>query len=260
MNEVKRTYLALGLIVLAASASYGLWGAQFGFVGDFAPGLATEVLGILLTLIFVQRILDRRQAKDRARASRGGMRRAETPLRDLSELWASIISATLPHTPARPPRTYRALFKSEWAGWVERADLTEVRYAWSDETWLESAARVIRLSRRRISEILEVYSVHLDVGLIEVLDELRDDSFLANIETLGEQLRLGRSEPEFQPDAEEFSLTRTGPERARMMRKLMRALELYNESGLGEEQIDSVPDGLWKNDSPPPLRNPLHGI
>ncbi len=247
---MKRTYGLLAAIVLFASLVYVVWGSEFDFVGDFAPGLATEVLGILLTLFFVQRILDRRQLKDRARASRGGIRRAETPLRDMAELWAGIIGAALPQAPARPPATYHALFNSEWAGWVDRSDLTAVRYAWSDETWLESAARVIRLSRRRITEILEVYSIHLDVSFIEVLDELRDDPYLAQIEALGEQVRVGRTEPEFEPSAEDFALTRTGPERARMMRTLLRGLELYNATGLGDDPIDRVPSGMWREGRP----------
>jgi len=35
------------------------WGDQPGLLQDFAPELATEVLGILITLVFVQRIIDR---------------------------------------------------------------------------------------------------------------------------------------------------------------------------------------------------------
>lgn len=242
---MKATYAVLALIVLAASLVYAQWGAEITFVNDFAPGLATEVFGILLTLFFVRRILDRRQARDRARASRGGIRRAQAPLRDLAELWAGVIRASLPQAPARPPRTYATLFQSEWAGWVDQSDLTQVRFAWSGETWLESAARVIRLSRRRVSEILEVYAVHLDVDLIESLDELRDNPFLAMTETFGEQLRLSRNQPELEPNLEEFSFGRTGPERAEMLRTLLLAIENYNASGLGDEPIDRLPDGFW---------------
>ncbi len=242
---MRNTYLVLALIVLAVGILHVVWGPGSPLVADFAPGLATEVAGILVTLVFVQRILDRRQATDRARASRGGIRRAATPLGDLALLWAGIIRAVLPQSPARPPRTYHALFNSEWASWVDRSDLTRVRYAWSGETWLESAARLIRLSRHRISEIIEVYSVHLDVALVEALDELRDDPYLARIEAMGEEVRSARNEELFELRPEEYSLQRTGPERARMMRILQRALDLYNESGLGEGRIEALPEDFW---------------
>ncbi len=242
---MRNTYLVLGLIVLVVSVIHIVWGSGAPLVGDFAPGLATEVAGILVTLVFVQRILDRRQAADRARASRGGIRRAATPLRDLAQLWADVIRSVLPQAPPRPPMTYRKLFSSEWASWVDRSDLTRVRYAWSGETWLEAAARVIRLSRHRITEIIEVYSVHLDVALVEALDELRDDPYLARIEAMGEEVRAARNDALFEIRPEEYSLTRTGPDRARMLRTLQRGLDLYNESGLGEGLIEALPEAFW---------------
>ena len=246
---MKETYAVLALIIVMVSVVYAIWGAQAGVVADFAPGLATEVVGILVTLVFVQRILDRRQAADRARASRGGIRRAETPLRDLAHLWSAVIKGSLPQSPTRPPRTYRALFNSEWAGWIDQADLTGVRYAWNGETWLESIARVIRLSRHRLSEIIEVYSVHMDVALVEALDELRDDPYLARVEAMGEELRALRGEMALEIRPEEFSLGRSGPERARMMRTLLRALDLYNDGGLVEGAIDAVPETFWRAQS-----------
>lgn len=247
---MKSTYTVLAMLVAAAAAIYALWAADVAFVRDFAPNFATEVLGILITLFFVRRILDRRQAHDRARASRGGVRRALTPLRDLAQLWAGVIQDSLPQAPARPPRTYSALFASEWAAWLDQGDLTRVRYRWSGETWIESAARTIRMSRRRISEILEVYSVHLDAGLIEALDELRDDPYLALVEDLGEQQRLSKSQPELEPVLDELSVARTGPDRARMLRTLVQAIDLYNATGLGQESIDRLPEGFWEGQVP----------
>ena len=242
---MRETYAALALIVVVVTLVYAVWGAEITAVADFAPGLATEVIGILVTLVFVQRILERRQATERARASRGGIRRAQTPLRDLAELWAEIIKGCLPQAPARPPDSYADLFHSEWVTWIDQADLTRVRYPWNRETWLESAARVIRLSRHRISEIIEVYSVHLDVALVETLDELRDDPYLARVEALGEEVRALRGEVDDDLPAEEFSLSRTGPERARMMRTLLRAASLYNEGAVGEQPIRALPPNFW---------------
>jgi hypothetical protein len=64
---VKATYTALGSIVALLAIAHLFWGDQPGLVRDFAPELATEVLGILITLVFVRRIIDRRAQEDRAR-------------------------------------------------------------------------------------------------------------------------------------------------------------------------------------------------
>ena len=88
---MRAIYITLAMIVAFVSVAHLIWGQDTGFIRDFAPGLATEVLGILITLVFVHRILDRRAMDERARASRGGVRRAEDPLRDLSDLWTEIV-------------------------------------------------------------------------------------------------------------------------------------------------------------------------
>ena len=131
---MRATYATLGSIVAFLAITHLLWGDQPGLVRDFAPELATEVLGILITLVFVQRIIDRRAQEDRARASRGGVRRSEDPLRDLSDLWTEIVRGCLERLPARPPRTYLELFGPEWSAVIDDCDLTRVRFAWSEET------------------------------------------------------------------------------------------------------------------------------
>ena len=153
---MRATYAALGTIVAILAIAHLFWGDQPGLVRDFAPELATEVLGILITLVFVQRIIDRRAQEDRARASRGGVRRSEDPLRDLSDLWTEIVRGCLERPPARPPRTYLELFGPEWSAVIDDCDLTQVRYTWSEETWAESAARVISRARDQISSILDL--------------------------------------------------------------------------------------------------------
>lgn len=71
---MRATYATLASIVALLALTYVLWGGQAGLIQDFAPELATEILGILITLVLVQRIIDRRAQDERARASRGTLR------------------------------------------------------------------------------------------------------------------------------------------------------------------------------------------
>ena len=251
---MRAIYITLAMIVALVSVAHLIWGQETGFVRDFAPGLATEVLGILLTLVFVHRILDRRAMDERARASRGGVRRAEDPLRDLSDLWTEIVRGCLERLPSHPPRTYEELFASEWSTVIDHCDLTHVRYAWSDETWAESAARVIARARDQISGILDLYGVHLNAHFIEVLDEIRDDPFLSHVETLGEQLRVGRELFPDEIEPEDYSISRTSAVRGKFLRTLIQATRLYNDTALGDAPITALPEEFWN-----PERSPAPG-
>ena len=136
---------------------------------------------------------------------------------------------------------------------IDDCDLTRVRYGWSDETWAESAARVIARARDQISGILDLYGVHLNAHFIEVLDEIRDDPFLAHVETLGEQLRIAR---ELFPDEIEpgdYAIDRTFAVRKDFIGTLSEALRLYNETALGDLPINELPEGFWSPDRSPAL-------
>ncbi len=248
---MRATYATLGSIVAFLAIAHLLWGDQPGLVRDFAPELATEVLGILITLVFVQRIIERRAQADRARASRGGVRRSEDPLRDLADLWSEIVRGCLEGPPARPPRTYLELFGSEWSAGIDYCDLTRVRYGWSEETWAESAARVVSRARDQISGILDLYGVHFNPHFIEVLDEVRDDPFLAHVETLGEQLRIARELFPDEIEPADYAINRTSAVRRDFMGTLSQAIRLYNEAALGDVPIRALPDGFWNPDRSP---------
>ncbi len=247
-SAMRRTYVTLGLLILAVTLVYLLVGDGMPFVKDYAPGLATEALGILLTLVLVQRILERRQEEDRSRASRGGVRRAESPLRDLAELWSEVIKGSLPHAPARPPMTYEDLFASEWVSAVDSSELARVRYSWSGETWVESAARTVSRARRQISAILDSYGVHLNTHLIEALDDLRDDQLLNHVESLGEHLVAERETHPDDVPTYGYTLKSAARVRPKMFRTLVKAIRLYNESGAGDFPISGLPADFWTSD------------
>ena len=248
---MKATYTALGSIVAILAITHLFWGDQPGLIRDFAPELATEVFGILITLVFVQRIIDRRAQQDCARASRGGVRRSEDPLRDLSDLWTEIVRGCLERPPATPPRTYLELFGPEWSAVIDDCDLTRVRYTWSEETWAESAARVISRARDQISSILDLYGVHLNAHFIEVLDEIRDDPFLAHVETLGEQLRIARELFTDEIEPEDYAINRTSAVRSDFIETLSQTIRLYNETALSDVPISELPEGFWSPDRSP---------
>ena len=137
---MRATYATLGSIVAFLAFAHLLWGDQPGLVRDFAPELATEVLGILITLVFVQRIIERR---------------------------------------------------------------------------------------------------------------VRDDPFLAHVETLGEQLRIARELFPDEIEPEDYAINRTSAVRSDFMGTLSQAIRLYNEATLGDVPISKLPEGFWSPDRSP---------
>lgn len=65
-------YVTLGSIVVL-SATVSQLAPDHEVAQRFGPGLATEALGILLTLVFVQRFLERQDRVRRLRSSLGAL-------------------------------------------------------------------------------------------------------------------------------------------------------------------------------------------
>jgi hypothetical protein len=73
-------YVILGTLVVVAAAISQLAPDQ-EVVQRFGPNIATETLGILLTLMFVQRFLERQDRVRRLRSSLGALRRGSRTIR-----------------------------------------------------------------------------------------------------------------------------------------------------------------------------------
>ena len=70
----------------------------------FAANLAAEVLGLIVTLVLVQRFLDRQERALRLRGSLGALRKSGRALTTMVDTWAELIKAGVERAPeSRPP-------------------------------------------------------------------------------------------------------------------------------------------------------------
>jgi hypothetical protein len=72
-----------------------LLGPAHELVDHFVPNFTSEVLGIIITVAFVQRLLQRQERARRMRASNGEFRRGGRALTRLLTAWADILKVML---------------------------------------------------------------------------------------------------------------------------------------------------------------------
>lgn len=92
--------LAIGLIALSIAAGRGFWGATI------FPNLATEILGIIITVAFVGRILQKREEINRQTRARGAYRRIKQATESMLEKFGW---ATLGVQPKAPPKLIESI-------------------------------------------------------------------------------------------------------------------------------------------------------
>jgi hypothetical protein len=98
-------FLFLAALFIISLVVALLW-ADNETVDRFVPNLTSEVLGIIITLAFVQRLLQRQERARRMRASIGAFRRGGRALSRLLRTWADVLKGCHGRGPAAPAAPY----------------------------------------------------------------------------------------------------------------------------------------------------------
>jgi hypothetical protein len=190
----RRVYLALTAIALtAAIASITL--RSNPWVDRFGPNFATEVLGIILTLVFVHRFLEHQDRARRLRASIGALRRGSRALHRFIEAWGALIKGSLRRPAAGPPATLDELLAPYITENVVHMDPFALRPG-SDQqsvTWVRWAIDEFRGAQHTLHEIIVTYGASLDPAYVEAVDDLIDDPFISLLTRLADAPADGRA-------------------------------------------------------------------
>lgn len=162
------------------------------FEGDptverFGPNLATEILGIIITLAFVQRLLEREERARKLRVAVGALRKARGALSSLLATWAEMVKGGLDGRRTEYPRTAHQLFAPYYTEELARLDPLRGE-------WLPRAALRVEGARRALQEVIITYGATLDADYLEVLAELVDDPFAALVVELSREPGLTAEE------------------------------------------------------------------
>lgn len=169
-------FTILGTIVVISAAVSQL-APENAVVQRFGPGLATETLGILLTLVFVQRFLQRQDRVRRLRSSLGAFRRGSRALTRLLEVWGVLVKGGLRNPPRYPPDSMLDLLEPHNTPVIGEIDPRAPSEEEPKLGWGEWAARELHSNRDALREVIRVYGTSLDAEYVEALDALIDDEF-----------------------------------------------------------------------------------
>jgi hypothetical protein len=218
---LRTIYIVLISIVVISVAVEVLF-RDIELVDSFAPNIATESMGILLVVFFVQRYLERQERAQRLRASIGGLRKASRALQRMVEAWAQLVKGTLPREPESPPHELGELLETHYTEELAHCDpaVARNRPGNTPEKWVHWASREVAESCSLLNQIIIAYSGALDPAYVEVIDELVDDPFIRLFDDLA-----GR-----EPEARAWTVSmNTGRAlRETHFARLMAAVSLHN--------------------------------
>jgi hypothetical protein len=178
-------YVLLILIVIAAVIVTVVWGDDYREIDRFGPNMATEALGILLTVVFVRKFLEHNERSRRLRASIGALRKARRALFELTDTWATLIKGALPQRPTEI-KDIRQLCTPDQSDALLWLDTSARMPGENAELWMSWAARRLRSAQMAFDVIIGTYGGTLDPEYVEALDAMVDDPFAKLVEELAD--------------------------------------------------------------------------
>lgn len=222
-------YVILVAVTVGAVALY-LAFPESGFINDFAPELSTSTLAILITLVFVQRLLERQEWRRRLRGSIGGLRSGARVLARLQAAWATVLKGCLPAAPVERRESTAGLFidvRTEELMYLDPgAPLLPVgqpALAWLTAE-IEAACDSVRTLARQ-------YAGGFDVEYLEALEELIDDPFI--------EIVTGFAGAPVSAREWRVRINSARGARARHFDQLLRVIDLHNEIAAEAARIRS---------------------
>lgn len=174
-------YRLLGTLFVLAAAATVFWPSH-PLVERFGANTATEILGIIITLVFVHRLLYRQERARRMRASIGAYRRANWTLTHLVRLWADVVKGC--HRGEELPRSLPRLFAPHTVESIAQLDVRR-QVAEDDEmTWGEKLRQDLDGAMHQLNRIILSYGAVLDPAYTEAIDELIDHPFVKLVDEL----------------------------------------------------------------------------
>jgi hypothetical protein len=150
-------------------------------VERFVPNMTSEVLGIIITLAFVHRLLQRQERARRMRGSIGAFRRAGRAVSRLIAAWAGILKGC--HPDADPPRQLDRLFAPHNTEHLGQFDLRQCRTE-GGERWAHWLIAELDEAMTELNRVVVAYGGSLDPAYTEAVDELIDDPFMQLVRDL----------------------------------------------------------------------------
>jgi hypothetical protein len=168
-------YGTLASVTLVTVALYVLY-PEHTLINDFGPEVATNALAILVTLAFVQRLLDAQERRRRLRGSIGGLRRGARALCQLQEAWASTLKGCFLSPPVERRDSTTDLFLDGRVEELMYLDPGALRRP-DGEPALAWLIAEVQPARETLRAVARQYAGGFDVEYLEALEELVDDPF-----------------------------------------------------------------------------------
>jgi hypothetical protein len=171
-------YLVLFVALVVSVIFYLALPLTLGGPRDFTLNLATEIVGILLTVGLIDAVIRRREAREQRRYKSVALQQLFSPLRDHLRLLFDIYKASVQKKPDKEISRVEDLFSDDYFEQLKRFDLAGPAPVTLPILWFEYIDIERKKFQNELHRILATYGTHLNHETIATMEILANSWFL----------------------------------------------------------------------------------
>jgi len=161
----------VGVIRLPASDTWG----------SFCLNLATEVVGIFLTVLLIDRALRRQEREQQRKMARIAYQRLRRPLGDAVSFWFAVLKGCLPAKPAQIPCEFREILEPENLQALMSFDAATKAPVHPEQLWCTYMAARVESLRQALDSIVDKYAFVLSPEEVARFEDCSGSDFTARM-------------------------------------------------------------------------------
>lgn len=248
VNTLRTSYLLLTLVAVVCFAVYVLFpSAPEGWRG-FSLNLLTEVLGIIFTIVLIDRVLRRREERERMRYCRIALQQLRFPLMEHLEVLFNMYKASVQRKPERRISSLEDLFEDDYFEQVSHLDLSKPAPVAPQMQWGDYLLHETQRFKDALERVVGRYAVPLGPDTVDIAEQLIASRLISMLERFP-AMRASRP-AQFRGWPEPMLYGMGGL--VRQYTDAFAALvDIYNDEAPEDQRVAITKKNLWKENVSP---------
>ncbi len=240
----------LVLLLLAVGAFWLYYAGALG-LGDLWLNVATEIVGILLTLLLVDQVIRAAEDRSRHRVEIVALHQITGPLNGHIRLLCNLMKAGLNELPDKNTTTLRDLLTEHLMTAIKFFDFSGAAPTVPGRQWFDHLHTQFDTLEKNLTKTIEKYAAFLEPNFLEYLEALANSSLMGfmidaeKICTADIHLKIKRTYNILADDSMRALV-------AEHINALLRVID-HHDTKLTKGRLNEVPGDLWRSEMEPKL-------
>ena len=178
MNDLRWSYQILIVVTVGCFATFALLPVSVERWPDVMLNLATEMIGILVTVVFIDSVIRRREERQRRRFRTIALQQLRFPLIQHFLLLFELYKASVERKPDREISGVADLFNADYFTQISYLDFEKPYPVTPPMSWAQWVSAETSRFKNDLERVVDKYAIYLDPDTLDVAERVIGSHFI----------------------------------------------------------------------------------